>query len=271
VLNRAAEQGDKLPIKFVYNYTYKVTNEIGVKPGSPYSDIKDLEGKKIGVIALAHDTYNFAQRAFQAAGVDPTKQEYIAVGQGAPAITALYEGRVDALVAYDIEWAIYKSIDKPVEVLPQPAAIADVKGGPVIAVRSEDVENRADLVAHALRGFAKSTLFSITNPEATLKLHWQMYPESKPKEEITPEVLANQMAIVEARLPSIDKRNFDYIDKWGEFNSEGWVAYVENILRHKVPDDVDPADFYTNDLIDEINDFDEQAVIDKAEAFQVKD
>ena len=267
VLNRAAETGDKLPVKFVYNYTYKVTNEIGVKPDSSAASIEDLAGKRIGVNALAHDTYNFAQRAFQAAGLDPDAQEYIAVGQGAPAITALYQNRVDALVAYDIEWAIYDSIGQPVKVLPQVPAIAEVKGGPILAVRAEDVENRRDLIVRFMRALAKSTLFSITNPAATLQLHWDMYPESRPKEEVTPEVMKGQLAIVSARLPAIDKRRFDYVDSWGEFNEEGWEAYVTNILRHDVPDDVDPKEFYTNELIPDINDFDEEEVIKKAEDF----
>lgn len=267
VLNRAAEEGDHLPITFIYNYTYKVTNELAVLPDSDVTSIEQLEGGTIGVNAIGHDTYNFAQRVFQAIGIDPDNQEYLAVGQGGPAVTALYNGDIDALVAYDIEWAIYDSLDMPVRVLPQPPAISEVRGGPILAVRTEDVEQRRDWLVRTMRSVAKSTLFAISNPEATLRLHWDMYPESRPQGELTDDVMAAQLAIVGARLPSIDPRNFDYVDNWGEFNADGWVAYVENILRHDVPGDVDPADFYTNDLIPEINDFDEAEIEEFARDF----
>ena len=267
VLNRAAEEGEVLPIKFVYNYGYQVTNEFGVHPDSDVTTVEDLRGGTIGVPTLAADTYRFAQNVFERLGIDPEEQEYVAVGQGATASNALYSGEVDALVSYDIEWAVHASQGFPVTVIPNPDFIAEVKGGPIVAVRAADVEERPDHIVRVLRSLVKSTLFSITNPEAALQLHWEMFPESKPPGELTDEDWEAQLSIMTARLPRVDPRNYDYIEKWGEFNEEGWVAYVENILGHDVPEDVDPADFYTNELIDEVNDFDEAEIIEFAEDF----
>ncbi|MCC7106352.1 MAG: ABC transporter substrate-binding protein [Chloroflexi bacterium] len=267
VLLRAAD-GNKLPIKFVYDYTFKITNEFGVKPDSPIKEVKELAGKKIGVQGLGHDTFNYAKLVMTRLGLDPEKQEYIAIGQGAPAITALYNGQVDAMVAYDIEWTVYKSLGKPVRVLPQPDFIKEVKAGPIYAVRSEDVTSRPEVVGAVLRGLAKGTVFAMQNPEALLRIHWELYPESKPKGISDEEGFKQQIDVTKSRLPALDPTLAD-MKRWGEFNPAGWTAYVKNILGLD-PAKVNPADFYTNDLIPQANNFDEAAVRAMAKSFVYK-
>jgi NitT/TauT family transport system substrate-binding protein len=252
-----AAQGNRLPITFPYEYTYKVTNEFGVKPDSPIQTIRDLKGKRIGVLSLAHDTYNYARLVLKGLGLDPDQQEYIAVGQGAQAVTYLYRGQIDAIVFYDIEWARMKSMGQPVRVLPQPDFIAAVKAGPVISTRSEDVQRRRDVVVHVFRGFLKSSLFAMENPEATLRMHWDLFPESKPKGVSEADALRTELSVMTARYPALDK-NLAGVKYWGEFNPEGWRNYVKNLLGLD-PTKVNPADFYTNDLVRDINNFDEQA------------
>lgn len=252
-----AAQGNRLPISFPYEYTYKVTNEFGVKPDSPIRTVRDLKGKRIGVLSLGHDTYNYARLVMQGLGLDPGQQEYLAVGQGAQAVTYLYQGQVDALVSYDIEWARMKAFGQPVRVLPQPDFIAAVKAGPVIATRSEDVQNRRHLVVGMLRGFLKSTLFAMENPEATLRMHWALHPESKPKGVPEAEAFKTELSIMTARYPALNK-DLAGVTHRGEFNPEGWRNYVKNLLGLD-PNKVNPTDFYTNGLVKDINNFDEQA------------
>jgi hypothetical protein len=55
---------------------------------------------------------------------------------------------------------------------------------------------------------------------------------------------------------------------WGIYTPESWAAYLKVYnLTDKVPD---PRRFYTNDLIKDINDFDQQKIIDQAKSFSLR-
>lgn len=256
VLLQAAE-GNKLPITFVYDYTYKITNEFAVKPDSPIKTVSDLKGKKVGILSLAHDTYKYGQLVFQRLGFKPNEVEFLATGLGPQAAELLYQGRVDALLLFDIVWPQFKFIGKPVRVLPQPDFIAEVKAGPIIAARSEDVKKRPDVIVRVFRAYNKSTIFSIENPEAALHIHFEMHPETLPKGLSYQQAFERTLPVVKARLPAVEKKLAD-VKYYGEFNPEGWRAYVKNVLGID-PNKVNPAEFYTNQFAKEINNFDEAA------------
>lgn len=267
VLLQAAE-GNKFPITFVYDYTYKITNEFAVKPDSPVKNVSDLKGKKVGILSLAHDTYKYGQLVFQRLGFKPNDVEFLATGLGPQAAELLYQERVDALLLFDIVWPQFKFIGKPVRVLPQPDFIAAVKAGPIIAARTEDVKNRPDVIVRTFRAHTKSMLFTIENPEAALHIHFEMHPETLPKGLSYEKAFAQTLPVVEARLPAVEKKLAD-VQYYGEFNPEGWKAYVTDVLGLDLKK-VNPADFYTNQFAKEINNFDEAGLRKWAREFKYK-
>ena len=252
-----AAQGNRLPITFVYDYTYKITNQFAVLPDSPIKTIADLKGKKVGVTSLAHDTYMFGKLVFKGLGIDENEVQYVATGSGGQAAELLYTGQVDALLYYDIVWALFDTLNKPVRVLPQPDFVDAVKAGPVIAVRSEDVANRPDTIKHVFRAFLKSTLFTMENPEAAMHIHFDMHPETLLTGVSYEESFDRSLPQMKARLPALEK-DLAGVEYYGEFSPEGWQAYVTNILGLDLAK-VDPADFYTNDFAKNYNDFDQEA------------
>jgi hypothetical protein len=58
----------------------------------------------------------------------------------------------------------------------------------------------------------------------------------------------------DTRIPVFSKKP---TEKWGEYHADDWTTYLRFLgLEGKV----DPKPYYTNDLIDEVNKFDENAV-----------
>src|SRR5690606_37922542 len=73
-----------------------------------------------------------------------------------------------------------------------------------LIVRQEDIEkNRAMLVALA-RGVAKSILFARTNPEAAVRIHWKVYPGTKPRGVSEEEAMRRSLMPLQARLKNVD-------------------------------------------------------------------
>jgi NitT/TauT family transport system substrate-binding protein len=252
-----AAQGNRLPLTFAYDYTYKITNQFAVKPNSPIKTIADLKGKKIGITSLAHDTYTFGKLVFKGLGIDENNVQFLVAGNGGQAAELLYSGQVDALLYYDIVWALFDTLKKPVRVLPQPDFVDEVKAGPVVVIRTEDIEKRPETVKHFFRAFVKSTLFTIENPEAAMHIHFAMHPETLLTGVSYKESYERSLPQMKARLPALEK-DLGGVQYYGEFNPNGWIAYVKNILGLD-PTKVNPADFYTNAFAKDYNDFDEGA------------
>ena len=73
--------------------------------------------------------------------------------------------------------------------------------------------------------------------------------------------------MLKARLEKyrIDNRE---IKRWGAFTSREWNATQEFLLDSKlISEKRDISLYYTEQFLDQINDFDQQAVIDQARAY----
>jgi NitT/TauT family transport system substrate-binding protein len=118
------------------------------------------------------------------------------------------------------------------------------------------------------QGYAMGTVFAITNPEAAIRILWDVYPQTKPtgKDEAT--AIKDDVKVLEARAANwkLEKAG---VSKWGENSVENYAAYVDflakwGILKEKVP----AGDLVTNDLIGDINAFDAEAIKKQAKAYK---
>ena len=109
---------------------------------------------------------------------------------------------------------------------------------------------------------------AIANPEAAIRILWEVYPQTKStgKDEAT--AMRDDLATLEARA-----RNWRYepvgAKKWGENVEANYTAYMnwlaeQGVLKEKIA----TQDMITNDLIDEINSFDAAAVVAAAKAYK---
>src|SRR5699024_5788924 len=56
-------------------------------------------------------------------------------------------------------------------------------------VRNESLENQPEIVEGFLRATLKGMVFTYTNPKEAVKMHWEMFPESKPSDADEPGTL----------------------------------------------------------------------------------
>lgn len=254
------------PVRAVdfFEYTYPFKWSMAVKPGSPIKSLADLRGKKIGVISLGVSDYPVGRAVMRVAGLDPDKDvSWLAVGEGVTAGIAVERGDVDALYSIDTIFGTIEAAGIGLSYLPLPTNIPRV-GGIYLAALPEFIrDHRAQIVGFG-RGVAKAQVFIQENPEAAAYIFAKMYPEALPKGKS----LEEQVKAIEVPLIKRMKiyHSYDPAAPWGSIKESEWQ---DEIKFWGVQDKIkSTANFYTNDLIAEINNFDENAV--KAEARNFK-
>ncbi len=263
----AVAKGEDIPVTMVFNYTRGMIYQFGVKPDSKIQTIKDLKGKKVGTLSFGTGVYTqYIPAALKSVGLDLKDVEVVAVGQDYPAAKALYDGRVDALALWRSNYIQMGGMGFPIRLVPQPPFIEKIKAGHGIGVTKEYLKNNRKTIVGFFRALSKGMAFYNANYEATVKIHWKMFPYTKPKGMTEEEALKATIPMLEERAPTFDKDVGDGINQYGQFGKEAWEAFVEFIgLKGKV----DPAKYYTNELIPEINNFDVQKIIKQAKTFDI--
>ena len=59
---------------------------------------------------------------------------------------------------------------------------------------------RKDLIGRA-RAYAKGTLFTLNNPEATVRIVYETFAETKPTGKVEPTAVREDVKVLEARMP----------------------------------------------------------------------
>jgi NitT/TauT family transport system substrate-binding protein len=113
-------------------------------------------------------------------------------------------------------------------------------------------------------------VFAIANPEAAVRILWDVFPQTRAlgKDEAT--ALKDDLQTLEARA-----RNWRYepVDgkRWGDNVEANYQAYLTWLLAQGViKTRTDAKDLVTNELLDEVNKFDAEAVRAQARAYQAK-
>jgi NitT/TauT family transport system substrate-binding protein len=259
------EKGVK--IKGFYVQARETIYRIVVPADSPLQTVPQLKGKTVGVPSLASGSVPFAKALVASVGIDPEKDmKLLAVGVGAPGRLALQQKQVDALALWDTLQASIENSGLALRRLDLPMVHEML--GQTMATRDDFlVENAAILVGFA-RGVAKATLFGLTNPEAAVRIHWKLYPQTRPQGVEEQKALKEALHVFESRfeLQRVDNR----ADKrYGIATVEQWEK-LKSIYRDQklVEGAVPAADYYSSALVDQINRFDRDAVVRQAKEYK---
>src|SRR5207253_2799793 len=112
------------------------------------------------------------------------------------------------------------------------------------------------------------TLFGLTNPPAAVRMHWKMYPETKPQIADDARALRESIHVFNARFETQRVDNRD--DKrFGASSAAQWNR-LKSIYKEQglIQGNVDASEVFTNALVDEINRFDQQALIRQAREYK---
>jgi NitT/TauT family transport system substrate-binding protein len=256
----------------VYNWVPRATSVIVVPADSPVRSIADLAGKRIGIRNQGDGSGAIVQTAFADLGLKPDYQ-LIAVGDVGMAGNALQRKSVDAMVAYDTITGRIEALGFPLRYLKMTESFT--KGSATwYGIRRKDLKENRKSVISFLRGTAKSTLFAHHNLIAAIKLHWLVYPESRPKTKTDDEAIRELEVIMKDRRNAWVRRSDDPEQRLGATSPDDWAAALRSaVIGTNNPDLArqfgDGSNVFTNELIDEVNDFDKAAIIRQATEFKI--
>lgn len=273
ILLPAMAKDPSLDLVSVYKWLPRNANVIVVKPGSPIKTAADLAGKRIGVRSQGDSGIVLTKTMLAELGLKDDKCEYIAIGDGAPAGAAIDNDRVDAMVAFDTATARIELVGTKLRYVPLTPRFAQLGSGWMCVPRKLLKEERKAVVA-LFQGIAKSTLFAHANLDAAIDLHWATYPESRPKGRSLDEARKELNFILKDRKNSWMRRPDDPDPRLGAQSLIEWQTNIaiaaESSKNPKLAQELgDPNRIFSNELIDEINAFDPQAVIQMAREFKL--
>jgi len=244
---------------------------IVVKPGSPIKSAADLAGKKIGVRNQGDPGIVVTKTMLAELGLKDDKNEYIAVGDGAPAGAAIDADRVDAMVTFDTAAARIELVGTKLRYVPLTPKFNKV-GSSWICVPRQALKDDRKAYVGLFRAMAKSTLFAYSNLDAAIDAHWAVYPESKPKGKTEEEGRKEMKFILKDRKENWMRRPDDSDQRFGPSSLDEWKAHLavaaETSKNPDLPKQVDVGRVFSNELIDEVNAFDGKAIVQLAQSFK---
>jgi len=240
---------------------------LAVKKDSPVTEIKELKGKKIGILNVGDVGYFAAKSMLKELGIDPESDvSWVTVGAGGPAGNALQSGRVDALAIWDVIYAGIEKLGFPLKGLPNLPSNRHVIGA-TYGVKAGTYKQKRDLFARWFRAVTKSTIFTYNNREAAIRIFWDMYPEGKPKGKSEDEAVADAVFALDVRKEKWFPLKSDPDQRMGVQTDEQWQNAVKIMNLEDKIKDVKPL--FTNDIIDECNKFDFNAIAQMAKNFKL--
>jgi NitT/TauT family transport system substrate-binding protein len=256
-------------VKMKNYYTAYQGNTYGlaVAADSPIKSIADLKGKRIGVTSMSSAGVIIARALVADHGMDPDRDVSIVVAGEAAQTAALLRGKqVDALSQFDTQYALIENAGVKMRMLDN-EAIAHFPANGFVALEATLQARRADAVALA-QSYAKGTIFAIANPEAAVRILYEVYPQTKPtgKDEAT--AIRDDVKVLEARAPKWTLEAGG-VTRWGENSVANYAAYVDFLVKWGVlKQKVDARDLVTNDLIGDINKFDPAEIVKQAKSYK---
>ncbi len=241
---------------------------IAVPADSPIHTIAELKGKRIGVVAMSSAGVVIARALVSTAGLDPDRDISVVVaGDGAQTAAMLRNKQVDALSQFDTQYALVENAGVKMRLL-DTREIDHFPSNGFLALESALVSRRKEAIAVA-RGYAKGTVFVLENPEAAIRILYEVFPSTRPtgKDEAT--AVRDDVKVLLARSPKWALEKRWGAKRWGENVEANYAAYLDFLAKWAIiPQRVDVKELVTNELIDEINRFDAAKIAAEARGWK---
>jgi NitT/TauT family transport system substrate-binding protein len=258
-------QSGMMDIRYFYSVYYLNVWSVAVPVDSPIKELKDLRGKRIGVPAMGSAAITYGRAYLNSVGLDPQRDvTFLPIGFGGQAFAATQQKAVDAIIFYDVALLQFESNGLKLRIIPIAEKFLALPDASLLA-RNDTLKKNPKAAIGLARAIAKAYDFTQANPEAAVKLTWNIYTDSKPKgtEE---QVLRNGVAANQSRMKiwDVPKNKGQH----GLFHAEDWQNVVSFMVDQKMLPQPVPVDrIYTNEMIGEINNYDRAAVSAQAKAF----
>jgi len=240
---------------------------IAVPKDGPIRSIKDLKGKKIGVASMASGGVHVARGVLAMSGLDPDRDaQIVVVGEAAQAGALLRGGEVAALSMYDTQYALIQAAGVPLRML-DTGPLSRFPSNGFLALEETLRKDRAQ-AATLGKGYAMGTVFAMANPQAAVKILYEIYPQTRPSGKSEEVAIRDDVKTLLARAEHW-RLEAGGVKRWGESSIKDFDAYIDFLLKWNVIKDKVPAsDLVTNELVDEINRFDPAKIEAQAKAYK---
>lgn len=254
-------------VRYFYNAYQSNIYGVAVPANSPIQSIADLKGKTVGVTAMSSGGVVVIRSLARDFGLNPdTDFRIVVAGEGGQTAALLRNKQLDALSQFDAAYALVENTGIKLRMLKDNERVAKFPSNGLIALESRLKDHHAEAVALA-RGIAMGTLFMQTNPEAAVKITFGVYPATKPIGKSDADALADGMRPLMARLHAWDLKTSG-ATKYGQMVVPNYQAYMDFLLKAGVlKQPVSGAALVSNEVIDEANQFDHDAVIEAAKDY----
>jgi NitT/TauT family transport system substrate-binding protein len=254
-----------VPVRNFYRVYHENIHGAAVLADSPIQSFADLKGKTIGVTSMASNGVIVARALAADAGLNPdTDIRIVVVGEGAQAAVMTRNRQVDALSQFDAAYGLIEVTGVHLRRLDNSKIIKMPANG-LIALERTLAEHRAEAVALG-RGLAMGTLFTMRNPEAAIRILFEVYPQTKPLGKDDADALAAGLLPLQAVMHVFDPKGSG-VARWGESDPANYQAYLDFLLQWGIlKQRVDAGDLVSNALVDDMNRFDSAAVAATARA-----
>lgn len=237
---------------------------IGLPAGSGMDSLDDLRGRSLGVSSFASGGTPYARALLRDNGLDPeTDVTLVEVGVGGRAAAALTSDQIQAYSLWDEAYARLEQAGIEIaHVIKDPRAENFIAGS--LVVRDSTLESDRDILVGVARGIAKAQIFQETNPEAAVRIHWTVYPQTAPREGITDETVAREAEVTVVRR-EIQSRDVFGTGRFGDMPRDRLESFQQYLFDSgQIETLMDVSEYHTDALIDEINDFDHDAIVEQA-------
>lgn len=242
---------------------------LAVIDGGAITDVKDLKSKKIGIVSLATGGTLLLKGLLRSNGLDPdTDIQLIAVGAGAPALDALKNNRVQALMFWQSALTGFENSGAKLKVFrsPQWRSMPDF----TLTAMQKLVESDSKMVEAIVRGAAKGQLFAETNPDCARKVQWKSFPGTKPSGADEATLARWDLALLKAQLDTLkDAFQMNGGKLTGAMDPAAYGRFQEFMFNEKQITKQLPRETFiaaSPMLIENANRFDRQEIIAAATA-----
>ncbi|MDE0138656.1 MAG: ABC transporter substrate-binding protein [bacterium] len=240
-----------------FTYAYGEVFDVVVPAGSSINNIAGLAGLKIGISELAGGEVPLVRALLVEAGLDPDNDvEIIEVGTNAPTVkAALDDGRIDAYSSAKSDIASMNAAGLDTVSI-APASLNTLPAEGLLA--AEDYKDDDELLIGLGRATAKGQLVAYANIDGAVCVLKELIPEEFTDDA---EGRAGLAAVIE--ITTAPQEGGDYV--FGFLDAAGWNTYVNIFIQGGViSQQIDMGQYVIDDLLDDINDFDQQAIVDEA-------
>lgn len=240
-------------------------------PITQESQLKEaLRGRTIGTNAVGGNPELEVKAVLAKLGLDPENDvKFLAVGTGTPALNALQTGRVQALGLWAMVYADIQAQGAKLRIF-QPPPLPDLGFEHTTVTMQKTIDDDPELVAAFSKAIAQSLAFlSAAPPEQVVKLHYELYPSTKPAGVSDADAVAQGVLVLKSLMPYLQLQDRmkpgqllgDATD--AQINSVASLLHDADLIKGvKAPDA-----YFSRQFLESANKFERNAIVAKAKGF----